>query len=251
MGWFRRSEAGEDAFSDVVLDPLPPQSRSTPSGRAMLALADFAGRALSATGFVLLAVAGAANLGVTLLAVLLHRAAPGHAVLAFILVIFAWAFWLLLAFLRWRINTAGPGLVEDTGEVDAPASSNGGFAQRATAPEADDAGEGDFTPAASTPPSSAEATHRETAGSLAADGMERSMRAADEFSIRRNTPMPRVEAAQRSIRMLVGGPDQPAWVRFDLRTLVVAFVGVAISVPVMLVTAAITLIALLVATAPF
>ena len=83
------------------------------------------------------------------------------------------------------------------------------------------------------------------------EAVERKARAQVEFSARRNTPFPRVEAAQRSIRILVGGPEQPAWVRFDLRPLLVTFVGVAVSFPVVFVTATITMIALLVTTAPF
>lgn len=268
---------GTDSFSfeDMILDPLPPQSRNTAYGRAMLSLASFAGRALSATGLVLLIVTGAANLGATLLALLLHRAAPGSAILAFVILGLSWAFWLTLSFLRWRLNAAGPGQTvgEDwgllPGEDGSPsnshsndawskgAASNGAgsasaFKQRATRDEYDETGK---AAGSSEPRQPAEQTSmssgRRADGTISVEAAERNARAQAEFEARRNTPFPRVEAAQRSIRVLVGGPEQPAWVRFDLRPLVISFVGVAVSFPVVVVTATITMIALLVATAPF
>lgn len=272
--------AASFSFEDVILDPLPPQSRNTPYGRALLSLASFAGRALSATGLMLLIITGASNLGATLLALLLNRAAPGKALLAFLILGVSWAFWLALGFLRWRLNKAGPGetvgenwgLVqgEDAGFTSPPPTSPGqAFNQRATR-------EGDASPLPTSPGhdtegspagGSARSTYSRPPGSepkpnsmsrggradgtVSVEAAERNARAQAEFSTRRSTPFPRVEAAQRSIRVLVGGPEQPAWVRFDLRPLVVTFVGVAVSFPVVIVTATITMVALLVATAPF
>lgn len=259
-------------YEDVILDPLPPQSRNTPYGRAMLTLASFAGRALSATGLILLIITGGANLGATLLAVLLNRAAPGRALLAFIILGISWFCWLSLAFLRWRLNTAGPGpsVGEDWGlavpQEEEPSFDGAGrgrdkpaFNQRATS--AQDDGE---TSSSKAPPASSTDTHPEDSPfsqsvgpkedeqrAMLAEAAERNVRAASEFSTRRNTPFPKVEAAQRSIRILVGGDEQPAWVRFDLRPLVVSFVAVAVSFPVVIITATITMIVLLVSTAPF
>ncbi len=211
----------KDDYQDFILDPLPPQSRATPYGRAMLSMATFAGRALSATGFLLLMLAGATNLGATLMAVLLNRAAPGKGVPFLWIVGVAWLFWLLLAFLRWRINTAPPG---------PPGGQTWGVANAET--------------------TSVTAPER-TSAEVALEASERAKRAAAEFYIRRSTPFPRVEAVQRSVRVLVGGEEQPAWVRFDLRPLVVTFMGVAVSIPVVMVSAVISLIGLLAATAPF
>lgn len=263
------------SFEDVILDPLPPQNRNTPYGRAMLSLASFAGRALSATGLMLLIITGAANLGATLLALLLNRAAPGNAILAFAILGVSWAFWLALSFLRWRLNKAGPGetvgenwgLVRDEdGYSSSPPTESPGpaFDQRAT--REDDAAGGDDAegsqdggstgsarahPLGSDPEQNSMSRGGRADGTISVEAAERNARAQAEFSVRRTTPFPRVEAAQRSIRVLVGGPEQPAWVRFDLRPLVVTFVGVAVSFPVVIVTATITMIALLVATAPF
>lgn len=253
------SRGGKKAeYEDWILDPLPPQSRSTPYGRAMLTLASFAGRALSGAGYVLLILAGAANLGTTLLAFLLNRAAPGRGTFPLILVGISWLFWVFLALLRWRLNAAGPGKavgetwgmkVEEDIDVTPPPASTQPFRQRAwsgdSPPDEDDEADSLFENDGSVAPGT------RTDGAVSADAIERTNRAAQEFSLRRSTPFPRVEAAQRSIRALVGGPEQPAWVRFDLRPLMVAFVGVVISLPLMLVVSTFTMIALLVSTAPF
>ncbi len=235
------------AYEDWILDPLPPQSRNTPYGQAMLTLASFAGRALSATGWLLLIVAGGANLGATLLAVLLNRAAPGRALLAFIVLGASWVCWLALAFLRWRLNTAGPGpsVGQDWGLV---------AAKEDQSPDFDGEGRGrpaDASNAAAPTFSQSVTPTEDEQRALLAEAAQRSARAASEFSLKRNTPFPKVEAAQRSIRILVGGAEQPAWIRFDLRPLVVSFVAVAVSLPVVIITATITMIALLVSTAPF
>ena len=240
-----------NSFEDYILDPLPPQSRSTPHGRAMLNLAGFAGRALSATGFLLLILSGATNLGATILAFLLQRVAPGRGTLPLIIVGISWLCWIALAFLRWRINRAGEGpavgqtwgLVADTNQR--PTS---GMNQRAT-PDINSGSTKDEGDPTSTSGSMAPGARAD--GTISVEAAERISRASTEFSVRRQTPLPRVEAAQRSIRVLVGGNEQPGWIRFDLRPLVVSFVAVAASIPVMMVTAAVTLFVLLFSTGPF
>ena len=87
-------------------------------------------------------------------------------------------------------------------------------------------------------------------GTISVEAAERMNRAATEFTVRRQTPFPRIEAAQRSIRVLVGGKEQPGWVRYDLRPLIASFFAVAVSIPVMMVTASLTLLVLLLSTGP-
>ena len=235
-----------NSFEDYILDPLPPQSRSTPHGRAMLNLAHLAGRALSATGFLLLILSGATNLGATILAFLLQRVAPGRGTLPLIIVGISWLCWIALSFLRWRINRAGPGpTVGETwglmaeSQNDANQDASPFMNQRATEDyEGDRSTSGSMAPGA------------RADGTISVEAAERMNRAATEFTVRRQTPFPRIEAAQRSIRVLVGGKEQPGWVRYDLRPLIASFFAVAVSIPVMMVTASLTLLVLLLSTGP-
>lgn len=241
-----------DDFENIILEPLPPQDRSTPFGRAVLGLATFAGRALNATGGLLLALAGGANLGVSLLALLLNRASPGRGTPFLVLVGLSWVCWLVLAFLRWRINSAGPGETigqgwgQSSGAVEPPTPTT-------EAPGSPQAGAAEpFFPSSAGYTGDSPLSARTTAGGMgAAESVERVRRASLEFAMRRRTPFPRIEAAQRSIRTLIGGDEQPAWVRYDLRPLVFMFVAVAASIPIMMVLAVITLIGVLGSTAPF
>lgn len=254
-------------YEDIILDPLPPQDRSTPFGRAALSLATFAGRALNATGGLLLALAGGANAGVTLLALLLNRASPGRGIPFFILVGISWVCWLVLAFLRWRINAAGTGdtVGQTWGTVrddDYPRSrdsddrrsgnQSGRTFQQSAAGVPPPPGAGDRNQSDEGSNTASPLSPRTRAdGTVSVEALERARRAATEFAIRRKTPFPRVEAAQRSIRALVDGEYQPGWIRYDLRPLVVSFAAVATSIPIMMILGIISLIALLGSTAPF
>ncbi len=200
-----------DDFEDIILEPLPPQDRSTPAGRAMLSLAHLVGRILNASGAVLLFIAAGTNFAVTFLALLLHRAG-GRATLPLIAVAISWVLWVGLAYAR--------------GQAARPARPGGGGAE----------------PAATG--SSLQSAPQPAATSL------RAKNATVEYLMRRKTFLPRVEAAQRAAKTLVGGPEEPAWLARDIRPLVALFVAVAVSIPIMMILAIITVISLLTTSSP-
>lgn len=265
----KRKKDRSSEYEDVILDPLPPQDRTSPAGQAMLTLAHFVNRVASVGGSALLIIAGGANFGVILLASILHRVSPGNATLPLWLAGISTFLWLGLALTRWMLasgdepvgpnydpgsgaayggapfRTSGPHIISGSANAPRPGA---GFAQSAwhgdeaeTKSEPDDSVAGDKS----------KAEEQQSPEFQAAESFERAQRAADEFQIRRRTLFPRVEAAQRSARILVGGPEQPRWLARDLRPLFFFFIAVAASVPVMMFTAVITLISLLVSSSPF
>lgn len=264
----KRKKDRSSEYEDVILDPLPPQDRTSPAGQAMLTLAHFVNRVASVGGSALLIIAGGANFGVLLLALILHQVSPGNAVLPLWLAGISIFLWLGLALTRHLLasgdepvgpdygpgsggtsgdasfRTSGPHIISGGADAARPGP---GFAQSAwhgdeeeTSGEPDDVFAGDKS----------ESEQQQSPEFQAAQSFERAQRAADEFQIRRRTTFPRVEAAQRSARILVGGPELPRWLARDLRPLFFFFVAVAASVPVMMLTAVITLISLLVSSSP-
>lgn len=66
-----------------------------------------------------------------------------------------------------------------------------------------------------------------------------------EYRMRRDTPMPRVEAAQRAARDYLGGTVNSPWLGRDARTTIALFLAVAAAVPVTVTTTVVaTIVAL-------
>lgn len=65
-----------------------------------------------------------------------------------------------------------------------------------------------------------------------------------EYHMRRDTPMPRVEAAQRAAREYLGGTVNSPWLRRDARATIALFLAVAATIPLTVTT---TIVATIVA----
>lgn len=66
-----------------------------------------------------------------------------------------------------------------------------------------------------------------------------------EFDLRRPTPLPRVEAAQRAARTWVGGTASAPWLERDVRPTLALFIATALVIPVTATTAIISALVLL------
>ena len=80
-------------------------------------------------------------------------------------------------------------------------------------------------------------------GVLATGSTWRGARA--EYDLRRPTPLPRVEAAQRAARSWVGSPGASPWLERDLRPSLVLFVATACAIPLTATTALVAALVLL------
>lgn len=173
-------------------------------------------RLTSWTGALLLVLAGAGTLACALMGILVVRLRDGvgswiplviASVAALLVVALAWDRRLLVADLR-RVRAART--------VDAP--SGGlvpGSRARGTVADIDEGGR---------------AARLETARA--------------EYRMRRDTPMPRVEAAQRAAREYLGGTVNSPWLGRDMRATITLFLAVAATIPL---TATTTIIATIVA----
>lgn len=184
----------------------------------MLSLASLVDRIAHSAGAALLLVAGGANLGVLFLALLLNKASPGKGNLPLALAAVSWLLWVGLAIVRARSSR-----VPNRPEPAHQAATNAHPSKR---------------------------SNKEREEFPVQDGFQTATSAVAEYQIRRRTFLPRIEAAQRSVRILVQGPGTPAWVQKDLRPLITLFVAVTISVPAMLLLGLITTLALLTASSP-